>query len=262
MKGLAAVFMAIVAGACVFAGMPVAASAASPMATASDYDCADFANQAEAEEYLLPGDPNGLDADNDGIACEDLPCPCASSAGGEGGGGGGSTHAPAPPPEPPKLNTAAARSAARLKANRFVANNRHVGNARLRSCGRRSRYRIDCGFIAEGQTPTSRTACQMLVIVRGEGTSANATIRGRCRTAAILGRAQAERTMGGAGRELAEGPVELFEVERQNLRVFFGTAKWTRSVPVAESCSVEIYVRLVSGGSIDTRSERLECQPI
>ena len=39
-------------------------------AAARDYDCADFANQAEAEEYLLPGDPYNLDADNDGIACE------------------------------------------------------------------------------------------------------------------------------------------------------------------------------------------------
>lgn len=27
---------------------------------------------------MLPGDPYGLDADHDGIACEDLPCPCSS----------------------------------------------------------------------------------------------------------------------------------------------------------------------------------------
>ena len=39
-------------------------------ALAVDYDCADFATQEEAQEYLLPGDPYGLDADNDGIACE------------------------------------------------------------------------------------------------------------------------------------------------------------------------------------------------
>jgi hypothetical protein len=38
-----------------------------------DYDCSDFATQEEAQEYLLPGDPYNLDADNDGIACEDLP---------------------------------------------------------------------------------------------------------------------------------------------------------------------------------------------
>ena len=56
-------------------------------AAARDYDCADFANQAEAEEYLLPGDPYRLDGDNDGIACEDLPCPCSSTPGSSGAPG-------------------------------------------------------------------------------------------------------------------------------------------------------------------------------
>jgi hypothetical protein len=39
-----------------------------------DLDCADFATQAEAQaEYDAdPSDPNGLDADDDGIACEEL----------------------------------------------------------------------------------------------------------------------------------------------------------------------------------------------
>ena len=37
-----------------------------------DLDCADFATQAEAQAHFLahPGDPDGLDADDDGIACE------------------------------------------------------------------------------------------------------------------------------------------------------------------------------------------------
>ncbi len=54
---------------------------------AADYDCADFSTQAEAEQYLLPGDPYNLDGDDDGVACEALPCPC-------------STGAPAPAPVP------------------------------------------------------------------------------------------------------------------------------------------------------------------
>lgn len=54
-------------------------------ARATDYDCSDFANQAEAQEYLLPGDPYNLDGDGDGIACESLPCPCSKASGGEGG---------------------------------------------------------------------------------------------------------------------------------------------------------------------------------
>ena len=44
------------------------------------YDCADFATQAEAQGFLLAGDPYGLDADNDGIACEELGGGPASSA--------------------------------------------------------------------------------------------------------------------------------------------------------------------------------------
>lgn len=71
--------------ACVGVGLWFLASP-SP-AQAVDYDCSNFANQAEAQAYLLPGDPHRLDADNDGIACESLPCPCAS---------GTSTPDPAP----------------------------------------------------------------------------------------------------------------------------------------------------------------------
>ena len=43
-------------------------------APAVDRDCPDFATQADAQVALesTPGDPERLDADNDGIACEDL----------------------------------------------------------------------------------------------------------------------------------------------------------------------------------------------
>lgn len=39
----------------------------------ADLDCADFATQAEAQATYDadPSDPNGLDADSDGIACEE-----------------------------------------------------------------------------------------------------------------------------------------------------------------------------------------------
>jgi endonuclease YncB( thermonuclease family) len=38
-----------------------------------DKDCSDFATRAGAQEYLLPGDPHGLDADGDGVGCDTLP---------------------------------------------------------------------------------------------------------------------------------------------------------------------------------------------
>jgi len=40
---------------------------------AGDYSCADFRTQEEAQAYLTPGDPYVLDADGNGLACEELP---------------------------------------------------------------------------------------------------------------------------------------------------------------------------------------------
>ena len=64
-----------------------------------DRDCSDFATQAAAQAFMNasgPGDPHGLDgSDNDGRACESLPCPCGSSS---SGGGGGTPPPPAPDP--------------------------------------------------------------------------------------------------------------------------------------------------------------------
>lgn len=55
------------------AATTIAVTAALPLAGtafAADRDCADFATQAEAQAALQPGDPERLDRDNDGIACE------------------------------------------------------------------------------------------------------------------------------------------------------------------------------------------------
>jgi endonuclease YncB( thermonuclease family) len=54
---------------------PAPAPAASPApapapSSGPDKDCSDFTTQAEAQEYLLPGDPHGLDGDRDGVACD------------------------------------------------------------------------------------------------------------------------------------------------------------------------------------------------
>jgi endonuclease YncB( thermonuclease family) len=71
---------------------------AGPASAHVDKDCADFSTQADAQAYFLSlggpsSDPDRLDADGDGIACDSLPCPC--STGGTGGGDttstGGST---------------------------------------------------------------------------------------------------------------------------------------------------------------------------
>jgi hypothetical protein len=48
----------------------------------ADRNCTDFATQAEAQTFFLSQggparDPHSLDTDYDGIACENLPCPCS-----------------------------------------------------------------------------------------------------------------------------------------------------------------------------------------
>jgi hypothetical protein len=67
------------------AGVLVAASlsvAGSGTAGAADRDCGDFASQAEAQAAFLavPGDPERLDADDDGTACEDFVYPAVPVA--------------------------------------------------------------------------------------------------------------------------------------------------------------------------------------
>jgi Excalibur calcium-binding domain len=49
------------------------AAPAPDISSGPDKDCGDFTTRAEAQEYLLPGDPHGLDADGDGVGCDTLP---------------------------------------------------------------------------------------------------------------------------------------------------------------------------------------------
>ncbi len=89
---------------------------ASPAAAThgADVNCSDFANKAAAQRHLEahPGDPDGLDGDDDGSACESLPCPCDTTA--------APTPAappvagPAPAAQPPAAPAAAQRVKARV----------------------------------------------------------------------------------------------------------------------------------------------------
>lgn len=67
----------------------IAVAAALPLAGtafAQDRDCGDFATQADAQAALQPGDPERLDDDNDGQACETLPGGTGESAATTGAG--------------------------------------------------------------------------------------------------------------------------------------------------------------------------------
>jgi hypothetical protein len=160
------------------------ASAALPAsaAAATDYDCADFANQAEAEAYLLPGDPYNLDGDDDGIACEDLPCPCSSTPG-KGTGGGEEQPAEPPPPPPYHLKMGIARHLGFQVAREFTRRNPNVSTTELDTCNRQGERRIACLATALGETRTSRTTCHLRIAVRAVDRHPQAKLRStRCRT--------------------------------------------------------------------------------
>jgi hypothetical protein len=140
-------------------------------ALAADLDCSDFSTQEEAQEHLLPGDPHGLDGDNDGIACESLPHGTPPPPPPDDRGGDGSSdHTP--------LDKPAARHAAKRKARRFLRNHRNLNRIAFKGCSRRNRDKIGCNFVLR----RGRTSCWLRVVVRGEGTDLRARVaRVRCR---------------------------------------------------------------------------------
>ncbi len=226
----------------------LALDAAPASAAAKDYDCADFANQAEAEEYLLPGDPYNLDADNDGIACEDLPCPCSSApgqgAGGETSGGAEPAEPPPPPPPPYHLKKSVARHASLQIVRKFARQPPRVDTGRVEICERRGERRVVCFGTAEGETTNSRTLCHLRVIVRAVNRHPKAILsRARCTThsTAMLTAARASSALRARGAEIAGKPVGLGFLERRSRTSFKGNAEWTQRSPTAAKTTEECF---------------------
>jgi hypothetical protein len=140
-----------------FLAVPALLALTPANAAAVDYDCEDFATQEEAQEYLLPGDPYGLDGDGDGVACEDLPS----------GGGGGGGSAPSEPPPPPEMSMDAARNAAKRAARAFVDRSDRLGSAAFQGCDRKAVQHINCDFLGRGHASKQRTTCRFRVSVEG-----------------------------------------------------------------------------------------------
>jgi len=126
-------------------------------AQAADKDCSDFATQKAAQVFFLNHggptyDPDRLDADGDGVACESNPCPCYYG-----------TTPPSPTPTPPPQ-----RKQIRQRARIVRVIDGDTVVARLRS-GRRRHVRllgIDTpeiyGHVECGGHAASRSARRML----------------------------------------------------------------------------------------------------
>lgn len=251
------------------AGGAIAVGAFSPSrAAALDYDCADFATQAEAEEYLLPGDPYRLDGDNDGIACEDLPCPCSSTPGagnGEEGSNGTGTVEP-PKPKPYKVKMRAARRLSKRLVGRIVRRSPRLDRKRFQGCKRRAKRRVDCRLSATGDSGGERTTCRYRVRVTARNRHPVARVVSHdCRATktARLTYPRAKR----AARCKADGIAgkrTQVEVERIDRLDFEGWAFWGQPASAsspAEACSLELTARLVSSGTVAVEADESDCEP-
>lgn len=137
---------------------------------AVDYDCADFSNQAEAQEYLLPGDPYRLDGDGDGVACEDLPCPCSNV-----------TPAPPPPPPPPEPP---AETQPQIRA--YVA----CGLSRYAKPARECAHRSKVGAFLRSSQPVTYSVCvkppaKRILCVKNQQAEAGTLYVNRITTSAV-----------------------------------------------------------------------------
>jgi hypothetical protein len=237
-----------------------------PSAQAQDYDCADFANQAEAQEYAGNGDPYGLDGDNDGVACEDLPCPCSNEA---GSGGGGGDSAPMPPPPPPyHLTKGAARSAAGAVVAKFVRRSSRVAAGHVGACRRLGERRVDCEGFARGRTGTEKTTCRLRLAVRAVDRRPKARLSSvNCQTkdTVKLKGVDAAQAIRARGAELAGKPVGLGFLERQSRTSFLGSAEWTRmssATPATkEECFALIEASLSSSRQVRAVLIESGCEP-
>ncbi len=146
----------------VLLGLPSSAAATHGV----DVNCSSFASQGAAQAHLAahPGDPDGLDGDGNGVACQSLPCPCA--------GAGAPAPAPGPAPAPasaPTAQTAKARIVRVIDGDTLEVRLTSGPTATVRLIGidtpetRRPATPVECG----GPDATARM--KMLAFSRGIG---------------------------------------------------------------------------------------------
>jgi hypothetical protein len=251
----------------VVAAVAVGVAARTPQpAAARDLDCSDFATQAEAEEHLTPGDPDGLDGDNDGIACEDNPCPCSSTPGvgsAESGGDGEGPSKPAPPPY--RLSKPAARGLAKGLARRIVRRSSRLDSIAFRGCQQPADRLVACRLTAYGSTPTQRVTCQIKVTVHAKDRHPVARLsEDRCQTetVAVLSYPRAKQALQSTANRLA-GKQTRVEATRLDPLAFEGWAEWTRpghGPGVVEFCSLEMTAELLSSDEVHVQAREIVCE--
>jgi endonuclease YncB( thermonuclease family) len=145
------------------------AALAGSSSSASAATCADYGNQAAAQQAA-----DTRDADGDGLYCEALPCPCSTGAGGGSDGAGGTGDDSAE-----RRRQAAARKQAAERQRRAVARRRAA--ARRRALARKRaaehRERVARQRVERGQWRVSRVADGDTIKVRRTDGSTSETVQ-------------------------------------------------------------------------------------
>jgi Excalibur calcium-binding domain len=211
-----------------------------PQATAVDFDCGDFRDQATAQEYLRSGDPYFLDVDGDGIACEGLPCPCAKKS-----------AEPGKSSSPRHLAKVDARRAANKLAWEVARSSEDGTTAGFGGCQRRAPHRIDCLAITRRKKGTTRTVCNLRIVVRATTGNPHAgLLSSKCHTRNFLiwTEAAALVALNAEMAEIVGQPVQVTGIERASGVSFRARAEWTRpaATAAARNCSALLMAELIA----------------
>jgi hypothetical protein len=159
------------------------------------------------------------------------------------------------------LRKAAAKRVARAKVLRFDRVHAQVQGVVFSGCARRSKYRVDCRFFADGASASFETSCRLNVVVKGEGRAASARLRPYCRRERVLSFQRAREAMEPEAERIAGQPAQLRGLQRQSQTAIYGEASWLRTTTKRERCSVELVAVLLNSGEVEVRSRYLECLP-
>ncbi len=133
------------------------------------------------------------------------------------------------------------------KARRYNGRNRLISLLSFRGCARSSRYKIRCSFYGRGRTQTMSTACNITVIVKGEGSLASTKLRPSCKSERLLYLTfqRALPAIREGGEELASRGVTLVDSERITAVWIEATAEWMQPAKGGrEVCEARFYARL------------------
>jgi hypothetical protein len=161
------------------------------------------------------------------------------------------------------LKKAAAKNAAWGKARRFDRRNPNVSRVSFRQRTRVSRKRVVCGFTATGSSPGLITTCYLKVKVVGEGSVILATgVSARCGSESVITYEEALEAFQEKGDDLAEQATRVFGLARLSQKVYEGSARWSRTTPAKETCTMEMTARLIGANSVTVRTWPVECEAV